>query len=118
MIMTNSKTLFLLAGAALSMGASAALADNTSVSRDEVRAIVSEMMQDAETRSSLLQGGVTGGHDGKFFLASSNGDFRLNVGGFTQFRYFANFRDDNSTDNEFEPGFRWPAFALSSAATL
>jgi len=104
--MTNSKTLFLLAGAALSMGASAALADNTSVSRDEVRAIVSEMMQDAETRSSLLQGGVTGGHDGKFFLASSNGDFRLNVGGFTQFRYFANFRDDNSTDNEFEPGFQ------------
>jgi len=66
------------------------------VSRDEVRAIVSEMMADAESRSTL-QGGGTAGYDKGFFLASSDNKFRLNVSGYTQFRYTANYQDKNNT---------------------
>lgn len=110
--MTNTKALFVLAGSILSLAAPA-MADQTAVSRDEVRAIVAEMLSDAETRSSLLQGGGTAGHDDRgFFLASSDGNYRLNVGGFVQMRYIASFRDDEGADgtgtgqnNEFQPGF-------------
>lgn len=75
-------------------------------SSDEIRAIVAEMIADSETRSSLLQGGATAGHDGSFFVASADGVNRLNVGGHLLFRYVANFRDDDNTvdDNPGEPG--------------
>ena len=62
-------------------------------SRDEIRAVVAEMLADAESRSSLLDSSQTAGHDGSFFLQDANNNFRLNVRGFTQFRYIANFRD-------------------------
>ncbi len=113
--MSKTKALFVLAGGIFSLAAPA-MADQNAVSRDEVRAIVAEMMADAESRSSLLQGGGTAGRDDKgFFLASSDGNYRLNVGGFTQFRYILNFRDDEGADgnpgtgnpNEFEPGFQF-----------
>ncbi len=104
--MTSTKTLILLAGVAAS--AAPAMAQTAEpVSRDEVRAIVSEMLQDAESRTSLLQGGMTAGRDDKFFLASSDGNYRLNVGGFTQFRYIVDFRNSSSTDNSFQPGFQF-----------
>lgn len=89
--------LVMLAGAAMGIS-SVAAADQSSWSSanaDEVRALVAEMMNDAQTRSSLLQSGNTAGHDGKFFLGSADGNFKLNVGGQIQFRYIANFRDDS-----------------------
>jgi hypothetical protein len=64
--------------------------------RDEVLAIIGEMQADAETRSSLMQS-TASNHDGKFFLASPDGAFRLNVGGQLQFRYNLNFRTDDDT---------------------
>lgn len=91
--MTNAKMMMVLAGVALS-GTTLAQAEQ-GVNRDEVRAIVSEMLSDAETRSSLLQGGGTAGYDKGFFLASSDNNFRLNIGGLVQFRYVANFRDED-----------------------
>ena len=99
--MSQAKRLVLLTGAALSLGAaSVAQADQ---SNDNVRAIVSEMMSDAETRSSLLAGGDAG-HDGKFFIAGDG--FRLNVGGQIQFRYLLNFRDDDvAPADDFSNGF-------------
>jgi hypothetical protein len=90
--MTNAKMMMVLAGVALS-GTTLAQAEQ-GVNRDEVRAIVSEMLSDAETRSSLLQGGGTAGYDKGFFLASSDNNFRLNIGGLVQFRYVGNFRSD------------------------
>ncbi|MBY0261266.1 MAG: OprO/OprP family phosphate-selective porin [Phycisphaerales bacterium] len=82
----QSKFLPMLAGAALGLtGVSAAMAQN---STDEVRAVVSEMLADAESRSSLLAGGDAG-HDGRFFIAGDG--FRLNVGGLLQFRYVFNY---------------------------
>lgn len=78
----------------------------TTASNDEVRAVVAEMLADAESRTSLLAD--SSGHDGKFFLASSDGSFRLNVDGLIQFRYFANFRSDDNTvgSDDFEHGFQ------------
>lgn len=90
--MTNAKMMMVLAGVALS-GTTLAQAEQ-GVNRDEVRAIVSEMLSDAETRSSLLQGGGTAGYDKGFFLASSDNNFRLNIGGLVQFRHVSNFRSD------------------------
>ncbi|MBX3386686.1 MAG: hypothetical protein KF768_08960 [Phycisphaeraceae bacterium] len=99
--MSQTKRLVLLTGAAL--GVCAAGAAQAATSTDEVRAIVAEMMADAETRSSLLAGGDAG-HDGKFFIAGDG--FRLNVGGQIQFRYIMNFRDDENPGDDFSNGFQ------------
>lgn len=99
--MGRSKGLVLLAGAALSLtGASAAMAQQAS--NDEVRAVVSEMLADAESRTSLLAGGDAG-HDGRFFIASDG--FRLNVGGLVQIRYMMNVREDNDVAGPFQDDF-------------
>ncbi len=96
--MTKTTTLLLAAGLAT---ATPALAQQ---STDEVRAMVSEMMSDAGSRTSLLSSGDAG-HDGKFFIAGDG--FRLNVGGQLQFRYIANFRDNNSANSDdFSNGFQ------------
>lgn len=100
--MGQTKSLVLLAGAALSLGASAAMAQQTG-SNDEIRATVAEMLADSETRSSLLSSGDAG-HDGRFFIAGDG--FRLNIGGQIQARYYADFRDDTATDDGFESGFQ------------
>ncbi len=114
--MNRSTTLSLLAGAAFSLGApGVTIADSATpagASTDEIRALVADMLADAETRSSLLQSGGTAGHDGKFFLASPDGAFRLNINGQIQFRYVLNFRDEGNdglggdVNDDFESGFQ------------
>lgn len=102
--MSQIKRFVVLAGAALSLGGvNAALAQEQG--SDQVRAVVAEMLADAENRSSLLAGG-NGGHDGNFYLADDMGNFRLNLSGQMQFRYLMNFRDEDSNTDEFEPGFQ------------
>jgi hypothetical protein len=96
--MGQCKSLVLLAGAALSVSASAF----GQASNDEVRSVVAEMLADAETRSSLLAAGDAG-HDGRFFIAGDG--YRLNISGILQTRYIANFRDDDN-DDDFETGFQ------------
>ena len=71
----------------------------SSVATTDVRAIVEEALRDAETRSSL-----GAGHDGDFFIDSDGGDFRLRIGGFTQFQYTATLRSDAEPD-ELTEGF-------------
>ncbi|HVZ95057.1 MAG TPA: porin [Phycisphaerales bacterium] len=111
--MSQTSILQKLAGAAITLGAvgSVFAADQGTAwtgSADEVRALVSEVMADAETRSSLLAAGSAAGYDNSrhtFFLASDDGSWRLNIGGYVQFRYFLDFRDDNGGDEDFESGF-------------
>jgi hypothetical protein len=108
--MRPTTCLSLIAGAAFGFGAAGTATANVDVqsglSNDEVRAIVAEMIADADTRSSLLQSG-SAGHDGDFFLASPGGDFRLEIDGQIQFRYIANFGDDDGELGEdFESGFQ------------
>jgi hypothetical protein len=99
--MSQTKSFVLLAGAALSLGGfNTALAQQGSP--DEVRAVVAEMLNDAETRSSLL---ADGGHDANGFMISGEG-FTLRVGGQIQFRYLLNFNDDQGNDDGFESGFQ------------
>lgn len=103
--MSQTKRFVLLAGAALSLGGvNAALAQQAQDS-DEVRAVVAEMLADAQNRSSLLAGG-NGGHDGAFYLADDAGNFRLNVSGQIQFRYMMDFRDSTATQDDFDGGFQ------------
>jgi hypothetical protein len=106
--MSRAKGLFLWAGAAVGLSGVAFGQTAPAVSNDEVRAIVAEIMADTQGRTSLLQGGATAGHDGRFFIASPDGSFRLNVGGQIQFRYLINIDDEDDTVNEdeFDVGFQ------------
>lgn len=103
--MVQSKSLFVLAGAALSLSAAGfAQAQQSNTNEDQIRAIVAEMQADAGSRSNLLA--ADAGYDEGFFITGDNG-FRLQVGGLLQFRYIANFGDDDNTvrDDDFDPGF-------------
>jgi len=72
----------------------------------EIKAIVADVLADADTRASLLQSGLTAGHDGSaFFVASADGAFVLKVGGQIQARYMLNSRDGTGVDN-WEGGFQ------------
>jgi hypothetical protein len=68
---------------------------------EEVKTLIRDVLSDADTRASLLQEGMTAGHDGKnFFLASTDGNFRLNLRGQIQFRYEYNRREQDGSINE------------------
>ena len=63
----------------------------------EIRAIVGDVLADASTRESMQASGMTGGWNkdqGGFFLASSSGDFKLNIKGQVQVRWAMNHRDN------------------------
>ncbi len=78
---------------------------------EEIKALVHEVLSDAETRASLMDSAITAGHNGKnFFLASEDGSFLMKIAGQIQFRYVANFRDDDGVSagdkvDEGEAGF-------------
>lgn len=70
-------------------------AENDGV-RDEVRAIVAEMLSDAQSRSSLLAlNKATAGHENGFFIGSADGNFRMRIDGVLRMRYIANLRSDD-----------------------
>jgi len=73
---------------------------------EEIKGLVHEVLSDADTRATLLQDGLTAGHDGKFFLASTDGGFRLNVEGQIQTRYIWSSRDDGTGEDINEEGFQ------------
>ncbi len=59
---------------------------------DEVKALIREVLSDADTRASLMADGAVAGHNGKnFFLGSADGSFQLRLSGGIQFRYSHNF---------------------------
>lgn len=53
----------------------------------EIRGIVQDVLADADSRASLQSSGATAGYDKGFFLASPDGNFRLNLSGQLQIRY-------------------------------
>lgn len=68
---------------------------------EEVKGLIREVLADAETRASLLQDGVTAGHNGKnFFIKSEDGSFALNVAGMIEFRYLYSNQDMSPTDDD------------------
>lgn len=53
----------------------------------QIRDIVRDVLADSEQRSSLRDGGMTAGWNDGFFMASADGRFRMNIGGFVQSRF-------------------------------
>ena len=74
----------------------------------EIRGIVQDVLADADTRTSFQNSGAMAGWNKGFFLASPDGNFRLNVSGFMQVRWTMNHRSgDNSAmlGNSYEWGW-------------
>jgi hypothetical protein len=67
--------------------------------QEEVKALIRDVLDDADTRASLAGEGMTAGHDGKnFFLSSEDGGFSMSISGGIQIRYVYNNRDDEVVD--------------------
>lgn len=101
--MSLTKGLVIIAGAALGLTGNA-LAQS---SLDQSRAYQNELLADAQGRTSLLQPGGSG-WDAKngFTLGSADGNYRLNIGYWNQFRYTINVRDNvPSPGEDFTSGF-------------
>ncbi len=108
-IFTSSSSvlaLSLLAGAA--HGASA-VSESSGITADEARALVAEMLADTERRSSLMD---------------SDTPSDLDVWGFIQMRYYANFRDDNDNNDDgvsedsFDNGFQFGTVGMNVTGTV
>ena len=64
---------------------------------EEFKGLVWEVLSDAETRATLLQDGMLGGHDGKhFFLKSADRNFLMKIGGQIQIRAVREFQNDRT----------------------
>lgn len=86
---------------------------------DLERAYSGELLADAANRTSLLQGA---GEGSGFTLTSGDGASTLSINSLFQFRYVANFRDDNNTgvgaDNDFTHGFEIPRARIDFSGNL
>jgi hypothetical protein len=72
---------------------------------DEMRMLVADVVADADTRASLQGSGSTAGWDNGFFLASADGNYRLNVGGVMQFRMVYSVMDDDPGIDNYKRAF-------------
>jgi hypothetical protein len=84
---------------------------------EEVRALIQEVIADADTRASLLADAMTAGYqNGIFFLGSNDGRFLLQIGGLIQGRYIYNHRrgapGGNEQHDNNEAGFDLPRIRL------
>jgi len=73
---------------------------------EEVKGLVREVLNDADTRASFASDGMHAGIDdgGQIFLKSADGGFLMEVGGQIQFRYIWQSQDD--TGDEDDSGFQ------------
>ncbi|MHC4910482.1 MAG: porin [Planctomycetota bacterium] len=79
----------------------------TEARSNEIRGLVNDVLADADTRSSLLQDGMTAGYDKHGYLQSADGNFRIDFAGQVQVRYVLNNRDvpDGSNEDSTRSGF-------------
>lgn len=63
---------------------------------EQVRGIVRDVLADSSTRSSMAGDGAVAGYDRNFFLASADGNFRLNIEGQIQTRFAFNYQPDEA----------------------
>lgn len=62
---------------------------------DEIRELVANVIADADERVAMFDQSVTAGYDDHFFLASTDGNFRLEISGQLQMRFVYNHLDDS-----------------------
>jgi len=65
----------------------------------EIRSVVQDVLSDADTRASLQAAQATAGWNKGFFLASPDGNFKLNVGGQLQTRWAYNWMSSRDMNN-------------------
>ncbi len=58
----------------------------------EIRTIVTDVLADSHTRTNLQGAGATSGYSNGFFIASADGNFRLNLAILAQARFTWNYR--------------------------
>ena len=75
------------------------------------------LLADAAARVSLAQP-TTAGHDGKFFVASPDGEHRLELGALIQYRYTLNLRDAADPDEDLTNGFDFRRTKLFASGRL
>ena len=88
--------------------------DRAEARTEEVRALVSEALADADSRSSLLQSGMVAGWDNGFMLGSADGNYTLKLSGVMQVRFMADLRDNSGGDDTvygFENTRTWLGFS-------
>ncbi|MEM9166691.1 MAG: porin [Planctomycetota bacterium] len=90
-------------GAAWYAGGACGLGDRPEPERT---AFERELLADAETRSLASANGATTGYNGLFYFESDDGQQRLNLGGYAQFRYIANVSDNAPGADDFDSGFQ------------
>src|SRR5262245_220152 len=78
---------------------------DTPASFEFSRAYQAELLSDAATRTSELQGASSGYNNGKFSI-TDGGANTLNIGGYIQARYLMNFRGGQANNEDFTEGFQ------------
>ena len=77
---------------------------------EQVKSLIHDVLADADTCASLAGDGIIAGHNGKkFFLASEDGKFLMNIAGQIQIRYIWNSREESEAIPE-------PTRALSTTS--
>jgi len=66
---------------------------------EHVRAVVNDVLSDAQTRSSLQTSAATGGYNDGFFISSPDGNFRLQVNAHLQTRFSYNWLSSRDMNN-------------------
>ncbi|MDI9403079.1 MAG: porin [Limnohabitans sp.] len=66
----------------------------------EIRGIVTDVLADADTRSSLQGSGAGAGYNGGFFMSSSDGNYSMKVNVLEQIRWTFNDRSGTGTNNQ------------------
>jgi hypothetical protein len=77
--------------------------------RNEIRAVVSDVIADAGSRSSFAEGDFTAGWNKGFKLVSPDGAFSLNLSGEMQLWYVVNHREGDAELPRNPPGTLWGA---------
>ncbi len=75
---------------------------------EEIKSLVRDVLADADSRASMLEGGMTAGWDGGFFLASADGNFKMNLIGKVQFQYILGYQENAPAagDKDIQSGFQ------------
>jgi hypothetical protein len=66
---------------------------------EQIKELVHDVLADAESRKSLSGDGILGGWSDGFFLASSDGRFKLKIGGLIQERLILNYQRASISPN-------------------
>lgn len=66
---------------------------------NEIRAVVQDVLNDADTRTSLQTSTATSGYKDGFFIASPDGNFKLVINGENQLRWSYNWLSTRSMNN-------------------